>query len=77
MYEGYHACLKQCLFLVQTSGLQVYDSVDPLKCHRAESQNHRMVDIERDFWKSSSPAFLLKQGLLKHITQDSFQAAFE
>ncbi|XP_068796880.1 tumor necrosis factor receptor superfamily member 13C isoform X2 [Struthio camelus] len=32
-----------------------------------ESQNHRMVEVGRDLWRTSSPTPLLKQG---HIAQD-------
>lgn len=36
------------------------------------SQNHRMVEIQRDIWRSSGPTPLLKQ-----IAQDNFQMDLE
>lgn len=36
-----------------------------------------MVKVGTDHWKSSNPASMLKQGLLKHVTQDFVQMAFE
>lgn len=40
-------------------------------------QNHRMVKVVTDHWRSSNPASLLKQGSLKHVTQDFVQIAFD
>ncbi|XP_068785779.1 uncharacterized protein [Struthio camelus] len=40
-------------------------------------QNHRMVEVGRDLWRSSSPNPLLKPGPLEHIAQDRVQAGFE
>ena len=42
-----------------------------------ESQNHRMVEAERDLWRSSGPTLLLKQGHLEPAAQDHVQTAFE
>lgn len=36
------------------------------------SQNHRMVEIQRDIWRSSGPTPLLKQ-----TAQDNFQMDLE
>lgn len=36
-----------------------------------------MVKVGTDHWKSSNPASMLKQGPLKHVTQDFVQMAFE
>lgn len=41
------------------------------------SQNHRIIKIGTDHWRLSHPASLLKQGPLKHVTQDFVQMAFE
>lgn len=41
------------------------------------SQNHRIIKIGKDHWKSSHPASLLKQGPLKRVTQDFVQMGFE
>ena len=41
------------------------------------SQNHRMVEVGRDIWMSSSPTLLLKQGHLGQVTQDHARSAFE
>ena len=35
-----------------------------------DSQNHRMVEVGRDLWRSSSTTPLLKQGPLKQVAQD-------
>uniref|UniRef100_A0A8B9PTS4 Tectonin beta-propeller repeat containing 2 n=1 Tax=Apteryx owenii TaxID=8824 RepID=A0A8B9PTS4_APTOW len=42
-----------------------------------QSQNHRIAEVGRDLWRSSSPTPLLKQGHLEHIVQDRIQACFE
>lgn len=34
------------------------------------SQNHGMVEVERDLWKSSCPIHLFEQGQPEHIAQD-------
>ena len=39
-----------------------------------ESQNHRMVGVERDLCGSSSPPLLPKQGHLQQAAQDLVQA---
>ena len=41
------------------------------------SQNHRMVGVGRDLWRSSSPTSLLKQVHLEQPVQDHGQAGFE
>ena len=41
------------------------------------SQNHRMVGVGRDLWRSSGPTTLLMQRHLKQIVQDYVKAAFE
>jgi len=40
-------------------------------------QNHSMVDIGRDLWRSFGPTALLKQGHLEQVAQDHVQMAFE
>ena len=42
-----------------------------------KSQNHRMVEVGKEFWRSSDPTSLLKQCSLEHNTQDCIQIAFE
>ena len=42
-----------------------------------EPQNHRMLGVGRDFWRSSSPTLLPKQGYLQQVAQDLAQAGFE
>lgn len=54
----------------------------PPRCHRnevkrAESQTHRMVEVRRDFWRSSGPTPMLKQGDLDPVAPDRVQTAFE
>ena len=41
------------------------------------SQNHRMVGIRRDLWRSSSPTSLPKQVHLKQAARDLIQAGVE
>jgi len=41
------------------------------------SQNHRMVGVGRDLWRSSSPTPLPKQALQDQAAQDLVQADFE
>jgi len=41
------------------------------------SQNHRMVGVGKDFWGSSSPSPLPKQGHLEQAAQDLIQAGFQ
>jgi len=41
------------------------------------SQNHRMVEVGRGFWRSSGPNPLLKQGHLELVAQDHPQMDFE
>uniref|UniRef100_A0A8B9Q2H3 D-aminoacyl-tRNA deacylase 1 n=2 Tax=Apteryx owenii TaxID=8824 RepID=A0A8B9Q2H3_APTOW len=40
-------------------------------------QNHRIAEVGRDLWRSSSSTPLLKQRHLEHIAQDHVQVAFE
>jgi len=50
------------------------DSLSP------SSQNHRMTGclrFGRDFWRSSSPNPLLRQGNLEQVAQDHVYKAFE
>ena len=42
-----------------------------------ESQNHRMVEVGRDLWRSSGPTPVLKQGHLELVAQAHGQMAFE
>jgi len=42
-----------------------------------ESQNHKMVTIEKDLWKSSGQPCLVKQYHLQSVAQDHVQTAFE
>jgi len=44
---------------------------------KIESQNHRMVGVGRDLWRSSRPPPLPKQGLLQQAAQDLVQVGFE
>ena len=46
-------------------------------CVEISSQNHRMVEVGRDLWISSSPNPLLKQDHLEHVAQDHVQAGLE
>lgn len=39
--------------------------------------NHRMVEVGRDFWRSSVSAPLLRQGHLGQVAQDRVKMAFE
>jgi len=39
--------------------------------------NHRMVEVGSDLWRSSCPALLLKQGHLEQVAHDHVQMAFE
>ena len=41
------------------------------------SQNHRMVGVGRDLWRSSCPTPLLEQGHLEQGAQEHVQAGFE
>lgn len=41
--------------------------------HNSKSQNHKMVEVGRDSWKSSDPTPLLKQGHLKQLAEDHIQ----
>lgn len=41
------------------------------------SQDHRMVEVGRDLWKSPAPWPLLKQGHLGQAAQACVEAAFE
>ncbi|PKU47740.1 hypothetical protein llap_1940 [Limosa lapponica baueri] len=41
------------------------------------SEHHRMVEVGRDIWRSSSPTPLLKQGHPEQVTQDHVPSAFE
>ena len=41
------------------------------------AQNHRIVEVGRDLWRSSGPTTLLKQGHLEQVVQDCVQTAFE
>lgn len=38
---------------------------------------HRVVEVGRGLWRSSSPSPLLKQGHLEQVTQDYVQSGFE
>lgn len=40
------------------------------------TQNHRMVEVGRDLYRSSGPNPLLKQGHLKPVAQDHVQMIF-
>jgi len=44
-------------------------------CFILVTQNHRMVEVERDLWRSSGPTPLLKQGDLELAAQDHDQTA--
>lgn len=46
------------------------------KNHRL-TQNLKMVEVRRDFWRSFGPILLLKQGHLKHMAHDHVHTAFE
>lgn len=41
------------------------------------SQNHRMVKVGRDLWRSPGPTPLLRQGHLKQVAEVHVQSAFE
>jgi len=41
------------------------------------SQNRRLAEVGRDFWRLSGPTTLLKQGHPEQVAQDRIQAAFE
>lgn len=43
----------------------------------SQYQNRRMVQVGRDFWRSSCPTLFLKQGHLEWVAQDHVQAAIE
>ena len=43
----------------------------------SKSQNHRMLEVVRDLWGSSSPTPLPKQGHLQQAAQDCVQAGLE
>jgi len=47
----------------------------PLSAH--SSQNHRTAELGRDFWRSSGPATLLRQGHLEQAAQHHVQASLE
>jgi len=34
------------------------------------SQDHRMVEVRRDLWRSSCPSTLVKKGRLEQVSQD-------
>lgn len=42
-----------------------------------KSQNHRMANAGRDYWRSSSPMSLFKQDHLEHVTPDCVQMALK
>ncbi|XP_068763577.1 centromere protein P isoform X3 [Struthio camelus] len=47
------------------------------RCTFLHFKNHRMVEVGRDLWRSSSPTLLLKQSPLEHIAQDRIQVIDE
>jgi len=42
-----------------------------------ESQNHKMVKVGMDLWRSSGPNHLLRQGHLELLPQERVQTALE
>lgn len=40
-------------------------------------QNHRMIEVGMDFWRSSGPSLLLKQDHLEMVAQDQVHVAFK
>ena len=57
------------------SGDDVFFLWVPALC--VSSQNHRVVGVGRDLWKSSSPNPLPKQGHLQQAAQDHVEAGLE
>lgn len=41
------------------------------------SQNHRLVEVGRDVWRSSSPSPCSKQGELEQVAQGRVRSGFE
>lgn len=42
-----------------------------------QSWDHRMVEVGREHWRSSTPTSLLKQGPLEHAAQDCIPVGVE
>lgn len=58
--------------LINISAFKLWTAAAPLKCNSkcCSSQNHTMVEVERDLWRLSCPNPLLKQGSTEEAAQD-------
>jgi len=75
---GIHSFSELCFLLTKSKNKVFFlGSVGYISVLITESQNHRIVGVERDLSGSSSPNLLLKQGHLQQAAQDPVQAGLE